>query len=533
MDLTYEQLVFLREMNQDLDSLVEGLQISHTGLGTAIFRIYEFLRQRLEVEILYIETEDESLNNRVFCYGNADENIKRTTPQLLKIDKKSNFSKPGQIWFVQPLEMAGSTIGTIGMAFLPEKAPEKNMGLEILDCISEELDNFLFSIHINRLKHSIIMGLQSALKNHSIIDSIDGAAYVLKKEVPFERMIILYTDRELTGEENYNYLIYNGCERINDSFNLPHEGLQKFFEDKDNPLEANPDELRIILGTGNLTISYLLDGLIEEELIGKVIFVPEEGAEFSIFCREIIQVFTESLRQRLVDFNRERNALRKFFSDKVINKLTAEINYDDLYLKPRDEEIGIIFADISGFTKMSEQILKSPERITRLVDHWSNRILEKTFPLGCCLDKLVGDCIILLFGPPFYNLSAEEIVTNSLKAAQIIDEVTREFLHLPENEEIQQHPDFGKFGVAIGLNYCPAVVGLIGPNEDLTAFSSGMNITARLQGLARAGQILVTEKVYQIAQNAKIADFEGPFSAPVKNVEKPLVYHQLKKINAA
>ncbi|MFZ5949667.1 MAG: adenylate/guanylate cyclase domain-containing protein [Candidatus Rifleibacteriota bacterium] len=527
MALNLEQLVFLRELNQDLDSLVEGMQISHADLSTATYRIFEFLQQRIEAEVFYIETQDESLNNRVFCFGNADENIKRTTPQLLKVDKAFSFNTPSQTWFVQPLEMAGSNIGTIAIAFAPEKSPEKDMGLEILDCVSEELDNFFFSIYTNRLKHSIIMGLQSALKNHSIVDSIDGAAYVLKKEVPFERMIILYTDRELTGEENFNYLIYQGSERVNDSFNLPLDSLDKFLKEKESPLSANPDELKIILNTGHLTISYLLDGLIEEQLIGKVIFVPEEGADFSIFCREIIQVFTEALRQRLVDFNRERNTLRKFFSDKVINKLTSEINYEQIYLNPRDEEIGIIFADISGFTKMSEQILKTPERITQLVDHWSNMILEQVFPLGACLDKLVGDCIIFLFGPPFYDLTPEQIVEKTLTASKMIVDCTRKFLLMPENLEIQKHPDFEKFGVAIGTNFCPAVVGLIGPNDDLTAFSSGMNITARLQGLAKADQILVTERVYDIAMKIGKWKFEGPSSAPVKNVEKPLVYHKL------
>ncbi len=532
MNLSYEQLVLLKELNADLDNLVESLQISHADLATAIFRIYEFLSQRIDAEVVYVETQDENLNNRVFCYGKADENIKRTTPQLIKVEKAINFATPGQNWFAQPLEMAGEKIGTIALAFAPEKVPEKLIAGEILDCVSEELDNFFFGIYSNRLKHSIIMGLQSALKNHSIIDSIDGAAYVLKKEVPFEKMIILYTDRELTGEENYNYLVYHGSERINDSFELPLEELDKFLKTKSNPLSANPDELKIILGTGNLTVSYLLDGLIEEELIGKVIFVPEEGAEFSIFCREIIQVFTEALRQRLVDFNRERNNLRKFFADKVINKLTSEIHYDSLYLKPRDEEIGIIFADISGFTKISEQVLKTPERITQLVDHWSNLVLEHAFPLGACLDKLVGDCIIFLFGPPFYDQSPEEIVKNTIAAAEMIVERTKEFFQLPENEEIRQHPDFEKFGVAIGVNFCPAVVGLIGPNEDLTAFSSGMNITARLQGLAHADEILVTERVHEIATKIGKWKFADAKSAPVKNVAKPLVYYKLEGQNA-
>jgi class 3 adenylate cyclase len=374
------------------------------------------------------------------------------------------------------------------------------------------------------------MGIQSALKNHSIVDSIDGAVYVLKKEIPFKKMILLYSDHELTGDSRINYLVYEEYERVYDSTNKRHEGLDEFVKDTDGCLSANTDELRQVLGDDDLMVSYLLDGLIEEDLIGKVIFVPETGATFSIFCREIIQVFTETLRQRLVDFNRERNTLRKFFSDRVIERLTSEPGYEKMYLQPRDTDIGIIFADVSGFTKMSEQILVSPERITRFVDHWSNEVVKRVFPLGACLDKLVGDCIILLFGPPFYQQSPEEIAKSVIKASEIIVEVTREVFNLEEFADIREHSDYTKFGVAIGANYCPAVVGLIGPNDDLTAFSSGMNITARLQGLAKADQILVTERLYGLIKPMNQWELEGPHSAPVKNVEKPLVYYQVKNI---
>jgi class 3 adenylate cyclase len=155
------------------------------------------------------------------------------------------------------------------------------------------------------------------------------------------------------------------------------------------------------------------------------------GTAFRFFADEIIQVFTETLRQRLVDFNRERNVLRKFFADDIISRLIAEPGYQKQHLTAREEEIGIIFADISGFTKMSEQILKSPERITALIDKWSSEIIDRVFPLGACLDKLVGDCIILLFGPPFYDLTPAEIVARTLKAAMIIRDYTRDFFSSP------------------------------------------------------------------------------------------------------
>ncbi|PKL45676.1 MAG: hypothetical protein CVV41_01360 [Candidatus Riflebacteria bacterium HGW-Riflebacteria-1] len=533
MSLNLEQLLMLRDLHMSLDDLIEELQLHHANLEAALGKIYLFLNQKLKVETFYVETEDESLNHRVFCFGRGNDDIKRKTPQLLKIDRASTFTTPGLFWVVQPIEMGKTIIGAIGMAFETESAPTKDMAPEILYTVSELLDNFFFSIHINRLKHSLIMGIQSALKSHSIADSIDGAVYVLKKEIPFRKMILLYSDHELTGVSKINYLVYEDYARVYDSGETRHPGLDDFVKDTDGCLSANTDELKKVLGDDDLMVSYLLDGLIDEDLIGKVIFVPEKGVTFSIFCREIIQVFTETLRQRLVDFNRERNTLRKFFSDKVIARLTSEPGYHKLYLEPRDTDIGIIFADISGFTKMSEQILVTPERITKFVDTWSNEIIKRVFPLGACLDKLVGDCIILLFGPPFYSGTPEEIAEKVIKSAEIIIEVTRTVFMMPEYSDIRKHPDYAKFGVAIGANYCPAVVGLIGPNDDLTAFSSGMNITARLQGLAKADQILVTERLQELIRPMNMWQLVGPQAMPVKNVEKPLVYYHVTSLEKA
>jgi class 3 adenylate cyclase len=485
MEFNYEQLLKLRNLSIDLDSLVESLQFSHLGLSSAIGRIYEFLYQRLKIQILFIETYDEKLQKRVFTFGQIPENSIENLQELKKIDDAKTFTVNGLTWFARPLEMAGSITGCIAMAIQQERAPQPFMGKEILNCISEELDNFLFNIYASRVKQKLICEVQSALKNHLLIPAIDGAVKALKQQIPFKKLFILYTDKELTGIENFNYLVYHGSQRVNDSFNQNNRQLDEFFAAVENPLVIDQQKLENILDVNDLTVSYLLDGIIEEELIGKVLLVPEEGVEFSIFIQDVIQVFSESLRQRLVDFNRERNTLRKFFSDKIINRLTSEANYDKIYLAPREAEIGILFADLSGFTKISEQVLKSPNKITKLIDHWTNGIIERVFPLGACLDKVVGDCVILLFGPPFYNQNAREVIENLLKAAKIIVDFTEEFLNLPENKDIQQHKDFKNFGVAIGANYCPAVVGLIGPNEDLTAFSSGMNITARLQGLFR------------------------------------------------
>ena len=73
---------------------------------------------------------------------------------------------------------------------------------------------------------------------------------------------------------------------------------------------------------------------------------------------------------------------------------------------------------------------------------------------------------------------------------------------------------------------------LFGPNQDFTAFSSGMNATARLQSLAGFREILVMDHARDAMGNdtegLKDAAFEGPIESPVKNVAKPLRYYRVR-----
>ena len=80
-------------------------------------------------------------------------------------------------------------------------------------------------------------------------------------------------------------------------------------------------------------------------------------------------------------------------------------------------------------------------------------------------------------------------------------------------------------GVATGLNFCPLFVGLFGPNEAYTGFSSGMNNTARLQGVATRDEILCMDTF--VSTLGSDEGFGPEQQAQVKNVADPLRYRKL------
>ena len=52
---------------------------------------------------------------------------------------------------------------------------------------------------------------------------------------------------------------------------------------------------------------------------------------------------------------------------------------------------------------LSETILKTPAKVAELVETWSRDAVDIVWQHGGVFDKMVGDCVIALFGPPFYD----------------------------------------------------------------------------------------------------------------------------------
>ena len=139
---------------------------------------------------------------------------------------------------------------------------------------------------------------------------------------------------------------------------------------------------------------------------------------------------------------------------------------------------------------------------------------------------MVGDCAIALWGPPFFEMSAREACRQAANAALEIREYTKSLSHARELPELAGIDP--PLGVATGLNYAPLFVGRFGPNKDYTGFSSGMNNTARLQGVAVRDEILCMQRFAAILEGE--AAFGEIRQAQVKNVAAPLAFRALEQI---
>jgi class 3 adenylate cyclase len=116
-----------------------------------------------------------------------------------------------------------------------------------------------------------------------------------------------------------------------------------------------------------------------------------------------------------------------------------------------------------------------------------------------------------------------------MRAARDIMRFTIEMERRSPYDRIPRSGVVRGLGVAVGVNLCRMSVGLMGPNQDYTGFSSGMNNTARLQSLAGFREALAMDSVCDAIERAGMVSalgvsFGEPQETAVKNVRHPLRY---------
>ena len=275
---------------------------------------------------------------------------------------------------------------------------------------------------------------------------------------------------------------------------------------------------------------FLVTGVMEQKRIGKVI-ISSETSRFDRNEKDILDIFVSFIQQRLVDFNKDWRRLSHFFSVSQRIRLLEKTDYMETDLMPRIAPVAIMYADISSFTFFSEQVLKEPRIITQLIDIWASEAISAIWANGGCFDKLVGDCVIGHFGPPFYNLPPLQNCLNALTAAARIIESTMNLLNRDEKcfSLIRESEHAKMFGVSIGVNFGEVNVGIIGPNADFTCFGGSMNNAARIQGAADRNEILLLKPVFE--QVKDWCRLEGPFSVELKSVQGQVEYYRFLAFN--
>jgi len=184
----------------------------------------------------------------------------------------------------------------------------------------------------------------------------------------------------------------------------------------------------------------------------------------------------------LLEKSQVENAFSRFVSTNVAKQIMD--NLDGIQLGGQHVQATALFADIVGFTSMSEKL--PPKEVATLLNEYFTYISMACELYNGTIDKYMGDCAMVVFGVPEED---PEHQFNAISCAIMIQRLIDRLNHIRE-----QH---GKQAVhfRIGVNSGEMLAGNMGSHERMqyTVVGEAVNLAARLHTAAEKGQIVVTD----------------------------------------
>jgi adenylate cyclase len=193
-----------------------------------------------------------------------------------------------------------------------------------------------------------------------------------------------------------------------------------------------------------------------------------------------------SLNEQIREEERMRTRLSRFHSPQVIDLILkgGQETKDDI-MEPKDLNATILFADIIGFTRLSEKM--PPREINMILNRFFSRMTDIILEFDGMLDKYMGDALMAVFGAPIEKEGdAERAILAALKMRK-------------EQKAMMDHTNLeDRFDIRIGINTGRVVAGNMGSYRrmDYTVVGDPVNIAQRLESIAEPNQILIGEGTY-------------------------------------
>jgi adenylate cyclase len=240
-------------------------------------------------------------------------------------------------------------------------------------------------------------------------------------------------------------------------------------------------------------------------------FKPDDLELISaVAAQTAIAVENARAHERLAREEVARANYSRFLPEYVVKQMLE--NPESFKLGGVSQTITILFADIRGFTRISEHA--PPEKIVSLLNRYFSAMTDIIFAHGGTLDKYLGDGLMALFGAP---TATPDDASNALNAAVAMQ---RRLLGI--NRELRDE-GFSEIGVGMGLHTGEVVVGYIGSERrsEYTAIGDTVNTSSRLESNAQGGEILISDATAKAARSRyKLKPREAIM---VKNRQQPVM----------
>lgn len=507
------------ERELELIYKIDAIMETTSELDEVLVRLIDFLPKALNVQMIYLllhndqtgDFEIRATNDRNILSNHNYEIPKRIARRCADVKQPLFFP-------VNPLHYELSRAKVNNVLSMPLMFNKKVNGVIIIMTRGER--------RIKKITKSLLL---------AVIRQVDSAIEYLKKykdiEVKNKKLDLLFkidnirdtvkdlkTSIKLILEEIRNVLLSNNAffatySREEDAFNLDissGNNMSTIFKKSSKELLEicthslkNSDVLRANKISPDIKNIMVCPVVVQKNMIGflgvlnsdsKDSFTDEDVHIVNLIRHKINSVVSENF-----DKQKLKEIFSRYVSSSVVDKILQDEGKD--YTKVDRQDVSILFGDLRGFTSFSENQL--PETVVKMLNDYFEEVTQSVFEHNGTVDKYVGDEIMAIYGAPIYHSNhALNAVLSALDMQKRYGAILKSWKSKSSLFKMFSKADIN-LGLGIGINTGDAVVGNIGSKQrmDYTVIGDSVNVACRLCGIAKAGQIIITESTYKAVKN--------------------------------
>ena len=281
--------------------------------------------------------------------------------------------------------------------------------------------------------------------------------------------------------------------------------------------------MNLTFGASLATIMGIIFGYI---LVNALILYPNNIAPDVITPVVVILatlIFGYAFRFILENKNKEKvkMAMGKYISQDIMQNVVK--NIDDIRLGGRKAVVSVLFADIRGFTSMSEKM--TAEEVSMILNEYFSAIEPIITKYNGVINKFIGDAVMAIFGDPI------EDELHPMKAVLCANEMLKCVRKLRYKWMDENKPDIE---IGIGINTGEVFVGNIGSEKRLeyTVIGDTVNIASRIESYNKVykTKFLIGSTTYEFVKNR--VDVIKIGGVTIRGKQNKMDIYEILRVNA-